>query len=194
MRRRSDLISESVALNRLLIPIERGALARAILFIAALAGSQRIVRRRSLQVEGLRRFGQGSAGCSWGSTGSGVRSQSSRRSATCLKKGRSRFCEGVDMKFGFIARHRSAWPVAWLCEVLGVSRSGFHAWLKSGPGARSREDDGIMPAVRASFVASARTYGARGIRRDVREAGFSCVRLAQDRTSEARSGAAGAAP
>jgi transposase-like protein len=90
------------------------------------------------------------------------------------KKGRSRLCKGVDMKFGFIAKHRSAWPVAWLCEAVGVSRSGFHAWLKRGPGARSREDDGIMPAVRASFVASARTYGARGIWRDVREAGFSC--------------------
>jgi putative transposase len=78
------------------------------------------------------------------------------------------------MKFGFIAKHRSVWPVAWLCEALGVSRSGFHAWLKRGPGARSREDDAIMPAVRASFVASARTYGARRIWRDVLEAGFSC--------------------
>ncbi len=33
------------------------------------------------------------------------------------------------MKFGFIAKHRGIWPVAWLCEALGVSRSGFHAWL-----------------------------------------------------------------
>jgi hypothetical protein len=24
------------------------------------------------------------------------------------------------MKFGFIARHRSAWPVAWLCEAWDV--------------------------------------------------------------------------
>jgi putative transposase len=78
------------------------------------------------------------------------------------------------MKFGFIAKHRSVWPVAWLCEALGVSRSGFHVWLKRGPCARSREDEAIMPAVRASFVASARTYGARRIWRDVLEAGFSC--------------------
>ena len=96
------------------------------------------------------------------------------------------------MKFGFIAKHRSIWPVAWLCEALGVSRSGFHAWLKRGPGARSWEDDAIMPAVRASFVASARTYGARRIWRDV-TGGRLFVRLAQDRTSDARSGAAGAA-
>jgi hypothetical protein len=33
------------------------------------------------------------------------------------------------MKFGFIAKHRSIWPVVWLCEALGVSRSGFQAWL-----------------------------------------------------------------
>jgi transposase InsO family protein len=78
------------------------------------------------------------------------------------------------MKFGFIVKHRSVWPVAWLCEALGVSRSGFHAWLKRSHCARSREDDAIMPAVRASFVASDRTYGARRIWRDVLEAGFSC--------------------
>ena len=78
------------------------------------------------------------------------------------------------MKFGFIAKHRSVWPVAWLCEALGVSRSGFHAWLKRGPSARSREGEAIMPAVKASFVASDRTYGARRIWRDVLEAGFSC--------------------
>jgi putative transposase len=29
------------------------------------------------------------------------------------------------MKFVFVAKHRSIWPVAWLCDALGVSRSGF---------------------------------------------------------------------
>ena len=45
------------------------------------------------------------------------------------KKGRSLLREGSDMRFAFIARHRSIWPVAWLCDALDVSRSGFHAWL-----------------------------------------------------------------
>ena len=78
------------------------------------------------------------------------------------------------MKFGFIEKHRSIWPVAWLCEALGVSRSGFHAWLGRGLGERAREDEAIMPAVRSSFVASARTYGARRVWRDVLETGVSC--------------------
>jgi transposase InsO family protein len=64
--------------------------------------------------------------------------------------------------------------VARLCEALGVSRSGFYAWLKRGPSARLPEGEAIMPAVKASFVASARTYGARRIWRDVLETGFSC--------------------
>ena len=30
------------------------------------------------------------------------------------------------MKFGFVAKHRSIWPLAWLCEALGVSRLNPH--------------------------------------------------------------------
>ena len=47
------------------------------------------------------------------------------------------------MKFGFIAKHRGIWPVAWLCAALGVSRSGFHAWLGRSPSARSRSDEAV---------------------------------------------------
>ena len=78
------------------------------------------------------------------------------------------------MKFGFIAKHRSVWPVAWQCEALGVSRSGFHAWLNRPRSARALTDEVIMPKVRSSFVASARTYGARRVWRDVLADGVSC--------------------
>jgi putative transposase len=78
------------------------------------------------------------------------------------------------MKFGFIAKHRGVWPVAWLCEALGVSRSGFHAWLKRGLSPRARMDETLLPAIKSSFVASARTYGARRVWRDVLETGVSC--------------------
>ncbi|ARC39205.1 hypothetical protein A6J80_23365 (plasmid) [Paracoccus yeei] len=33
------------------------------------------------------------------------------------------------MRFAFIAKHRHIWPITWLCEVLNVSRTGYHAWL-----------------------------------------------------------------
>ncbi len=34
------------------------------------------------------------------------------------------------MKFAFIADHQQTWPVAVLCEVLGVGRSGFYDYQK----------------------------------------------------------------
>lgn len=61
------------------------------------------------------------------------------------------------MRFGFIAKHSSIWPVAWLCEALGASRSGFHVWLTRAPRQRAKDDEMIGARVRASFIASART-------------------------------------
>lgn len=78
------------------------------------------------------------------------------------------------MKFAFIAKHRSIWPVAWLCTALDVSRSGFHAWLTRAPSQRSRQDEEIGAKVRASFITSSRTYGARRVWHDVLAEGIDC--------------------
>lgn len=78
------------------------------------------------------------------------------------------------MRFAFVAKHRSIWPVAWLCEALDVSRSGFHAWLNRAPSKRTRDDETIGMKVRASFVGSDRTYGARRVWRDVLADGIDC--------------------
>jgi len=78
------------------------------------------------------------------------------------------------MKFVFIAKHRTVWPVAWLCEAMGVSRSGFHAWLNRSPSPRSRSDEAVGQQVKASFLASDRTYGARRVWRDLLADGVEC--------------------
>ena len=78
------------------------------------------------------------------------------------------------MKFAFIAKHRSIWPVAWLCNALDVSRSGFHAWLNRHPSARSRYDEALLVEIGRSFRSSDRTYGARRVWHDVLAEGLSC--------------------
>lgn len=78
------------------------------------------------------------------------------------------------MKFVFIAKHRGIWPVAWLCNALGVSRSGFHAWLNRSPSARSRSDEAISGRIRTSFISSDRTYGARRVWRDLLAEDIDC--------------------
>ena len=78
------------------------------------------------------------------------------------------------MKFGFIARHRGIWAVDWMCGALGVSRAGFYAWLTRPRSERSRADEELGAKVRASFLGSDRTYGARRVWRDLAAEGVSC--------------------
>jgi putative transposase len=78
------------------------------------------------------------------------------------------------VKFSFIAKHRGIWPAAWMCEALGVSRGGFYGWLTRPRSVRSRRDEDLAAKVRASFLASGRTYGARRVRRDMIDDGVAC--------------------
>lgn len=72
------------------------------------------------------------------------------------------------MKFGFVAKHRGAWPAGLMRETLGVSRSGFYAWLEWP---RSLDDERLGRVDRQSFLDSDRTYGSRRVSRDQLSAG-----------------------
>jgi putative transposase len=61
-----------------------------------------------------------------------------------------------------------------MCGALGVSRSGFHAWVTRAPSRRARSDEEIAARVRASHVASYRTYGARRVWHDILAEGIAC--------------------
>jgi putative transposase len=56
------------------------------------------------------------------------------------------------MKFGFIAKHRGMWPSRWLCEALGVSQSGFYAWLIQPRSQRSRSDEELVGELLTAIV------------------------------------------
>ena len=78
------------------------------------------------------------------------------------------------MKYGFVARHQSIWPVRTMCRMLAVSRAGFYEWHCRAPSRRSLEDARLMPLVRTSFAGSDGTYGAVRVARDLREWGERC--------------------
>jgi putative transposase len=78
------------------------------------------------------------------------------------------------VRFGFVAKHRGAWPVNLLCGALGVSRSGYYAWLSRPRSRRCQDDEMLGDLVRRSFIASERTYGARRVWHDVLADGQNC--------------------
>lgn len=69
------------------------------------------------------------------------------------------------MKFAFIAAER-AYPIEVLCEVLGVSRSGFYAWRLRPPSARACEDARLSSEIATAHKRSRETYGSPRVYRD----------------------------
>jgi putative transposase len=65
------------------------------------------------------------------------------------------------VKFAFVAKHRGILAADWMCGALGVSLGGFYTWPKRPRSRRSRSDEELGAKVRASFIGSDRTYGAR---------------------------------
>lgn len=76
--------------------------------------------------------------------------------------------------YQFIRENRSEHRVETMCQLLGVSRSGYYAWLAKPVSDRAREDARLLRLIRASFKASHGIYGAPRVFLDLREAGETC--------------------
>lgn len=61
--------------------------------------------------------------------------------------------------------------IGLLCELLGVSRSGYYRWQAAGPSKRQREDQTLKVEIARFHRQSRGNYGAPRIVEDLREAG-----------------------
>ena len=59
-----------------------------------------------------------------------------------------------------MSENRAVHAVATMCRVLGVSPSGYHAWVKGTPSRRAREDAALRDRIVAIHLAAHGTYGA----------------------------------
>lgn len=67
------------------------------------------------------------------------------------------------MKYAFIKTYRSEYPAAVMCEVFGVSRSGFYDYLKRqrrGPSVREEQEAALLSSIRAIYEESDKRYGS----------------------------------
>ena len=80
--------------------------------------------------------------------------------------------------FRFIAAEKANYPISLMCRVLGVSRSGFHAWERRPPSARALADAALTERIRVMYARSRGSYGSRRIFLDLRDQG---VRLGKKR-------------
>ena len=70
-----------------------------------------------------------------------------------------------------MSAHRAVFPLATMCRVLGVSPSGYYAWMKRPPSRRAASDDALTERIRAAHAASHGTYGSPRIHAELCETG-----------------------
>lgn len=75
------------------------------------------------------------------------------------------------MKFAFVGAQRARWPVAVLCEMLEVSRSGFYAWETRPEAPRVQADAEVVEEIKAAHSASRGAYGSPRVVRALRRRG-----------------------
>ena len=76
--------------------------------------------------------------------------------------------------YGFIKANHESHSVDSMCRLLGVTRSGYYAWLKNPTSKRAQEDARLLRLIRASHAASHGIYGSPRVFLDLRETGETC--------------------
>lgn len=80
------------------------------------------------------------------------------------------------MRYQFIDTVKKAYPLTLLCQVMRVSRSGFYSWKNRGKSLRQREQERLIPKVKAIHRQTRQSYGARRISEELEAQGESCGR------------------
>jgi len=71
------------------------------------------------------------------------------------------------VKYAWITDHRDSFPVAVMCDVLGVSASGYYDSLERPPSARAERHERIQEAVAQVHVESHGIYGSHKIAQEL---------------------------
>jgi putative transposase len=76
------------------------------------------------------------------------------------------------VRFRFIAAEKAAYGVRRLCRVLQVAPSGYYAWCRRPPSARTTQDACLLRLLQVEHAASRQTYGRPRLQRALRTRGI----------------------
>lgn len=85
------------------------------------------------------------------------------------------------MKFSFIEENRSNHSVKKMCQILEVSRSGYHAWRSRPESERQKSDKVLLTEIRRLHEESNCVYGSPKIHQDLKELGYKVGRKRVER-------------
>jgi len=89
-----------------------------------------------------------------------------------LKKIAGHPLDSVTTRYRELQKLAGAHPVAVLCRLLGVSRSGYYGWRQRAPSRRQSEDAQLTVELKSAFEQSRRTYGRPRLTHELRARGY----------------------
>ena len=78
------------------------------------------------------------------------------------------------MTFRFIAENAAEWPVAWMCDALGVSESGYYAWAARPPSPAEQRRGELVAAVEVIHAEVEGRYGSPRMTAELNTRGYPC--------------------
>ena len=88
-----------------------------------------------------------------------------RKGGRLLREGERR---AIGEVFSFIAAEKTNYPVAVMCRVFGVNRTGFHNWERRAPSDRALQNAWLTERIKQIHDASRGVYGAPRIHAELR--------------------------
>lgn len=78
------------------------------------------------------------------------------------------------MTFRFVAENAGEWPVAWMCEALEVSASGYYAWASRPDSPTERRRQELVGAIKAVHAEVKQRYGSPRMAVELNARGHAC--------------------
>jgi putative transposase len=80
------------------------------------------------------------------------------------------------MRYKYIREHRQEFSIKRMCQILGVTRSGYYAWQPEKAGLRELENRVLVEQIHTEFKTSRKTYGSPRIQASLLRQGVPCGR------------------
>jgi transposase InsO family protein len=78
------------------------------------------------------------------------------------------------LTFDFIAQNVGTLPVAWMCEALEISASGYHAWIARPPSTSRTRQDELVAAIAVIHAEVKGRYGSPRMTAELNARGHDC--------------------
>ena len=80
------------------------------------------------------------------------------------------------MRYRFVREYAQQFPIAALCRVLQVAKSGYYAWRRCPESRRAQANRALAAQIKTAHGRSRKTYGRRRIHAQLRQEGIPCSR------------------